>query len=148
MNFIFLVFFMIFSSVVSAERAGLGVMLGNPIGFNGKKWLNNKTAVDGGLGYSFGKHTNFSLHSDYLFHQSAALYLNDTYPLDLYYGVGGRMEFAGNIELGVRVPVGLVYIPEDQKSDLFAEVAPIWDFVTRTGLELHFLIGARYYFQL
>lgn len=148
MNFFTLIFFLIFSSVTLADRAGLGVMLGNPVGLNGKRWLDSKTAVDGGIGYSFGKHSNLSLHSDYLLHKSAALYVNDTYPLDIYYGIGGRMEFAGSIELGARIPIGIVYVPEDQKSDLFAEIAPIWDFVSRTGLELHLLFGARYYFEL
>jgi hypothetical protein len=130
----------------ASGQMGLGVMLGNPTGLNGKYWLDNNRAVDAGLAYSFGKNSDLSLHSDYLFHKDEAFYLNDTHPLDLYYGIGGRMEFADDIEIGVRVPVGLAHKVNGGAADVFGEVAPIVDLFTKTGLELHFAIGARYYF--
>jgi hypothetical protein len=130
----------------TAQRTGLGVALGNPVGLSAKRWFDETTAVDAGVGMSFGKKSNFSIHSDYLLHRSSAYYLNDQNPLDLYYGIGGRMEFADDIELGVRLPVGLAHTVEDRNADMFAELAPIIDFVSRTGLELHLLAGARYYF--
>lgn len=129
-----------------AQKTGVGVSLGNPTGLNGKYWLSGDRAVDAGLALSFGKHSNASIHSDYLLHNEAAFYFNDTVPLDLYYGIGGRMEFADEIELGVRIPVGLVHKVEGGSADMFAEVAPIVDFVGRTGVELHWLFGGRYYF--
>lgn len=144
-SFIIICIFM-FSSMAWANKTGVGISLGNPTGLNGKRWLDGKTAVDGGVAWSIGKHSNFSLHSDYLLHDEGAFYFNDDYPLDLYYGIGGRMEFADDIELGVRVPVGLLYRTPDDKSDIFAETAPIVDFIGRKGLELHLLFGARYYF--
>lgn len=121
-------------------------MLGNPTGLNGKYWLSDSQAIDVGAGFSFGLHTNFSLHSDFLLHKEGFLIFKEDYPLDLYYGVGGRMEFADDIEVGLRVPVGTAYRLEDKNADIFLELAPIWDFVSRTGLELHLLAGARYYF--
>lgn len=57
------------------------------------------------------------------------------------------MEFADDIELGVRVPVGLVHMVDDQPADIFAEVAPIMNLVPGTTLELHLMLGARYYFK-
>lgn len=129
-----------------AQKMGAGISLGNPTGLNVKRWLDEKTAVDGGLAWSFGKHSNLSLHSDYLFHKESEFYLNDTLPLDLYYGLGGRMEFADDIEVGVRVPVGLLHRVENDKADVFVEIAPIIDFISRTGLEIHLLFGSRYYF--
>ena len=130
-----------------ANKMGVGLSLGNPTGLNGKYWLDSNKAVDGGLAFSLGKHSNFSLHSDYLIHNDGAFYLNDVHPLDLYFGIGGRMEFADDIEIGVRVPVGLAHKFEQESADVFAEVAPIVDFISKTGLELHILFGARYYFQ-
>ena len=130
----------------ASGQMGLGVMLGNPTGLNGKYWLENNRAVDAGLAYSIGKNSDFSLHSDYLFHKDEAFYLNDTQPLDLYYGIGGRMEFADDIEIGVRLPVGLAHKLNGGAADVFGEVAPIVDLLTKTGLELHLAIGARYYF--
>lgn len=132
--------------MAEAGKKGVGFMLGNPTGLNGKYWLGGDRAVDGGLGFSFGKSTDFSIHSDYLLHQEAAFYLNDVHPLDLYFGIGGRMEFADEIELGARVPVGLVFNSKEEPADIFAEVAPILDFLGRKGLELNFGVGARYYF--
>lgn len=130
-----------------ANELGAGISLGNPTGLNVKRFLDKKSAIDGGLGMSVGKHKNLSLHGDYLLHSLGALYFNDIHPLDLYYGVGARMEFADDIELGLRLPIGVSYMMENQASDIFFELAPIWDFVSRNGLELHFLIGGRYYFK-
>lgn len=134
------------STSVLAKQLGVGVSVGNPTGLNGKYWLDNNHAVDAGMAYSLGRHSNFSLHSDFLWHQFDAFYLNDVHPLDFYYGVGGRMEFADGIELGVRIPVGLAHRLKES-ADVFAEAAPIVDFVSRTGLELHLLIGGRFYFN-
>ncbi len=128
------------------NQRGVGLSLGNPTGLNGKYWLDGNKAIDGGAAWSLGKHTNFSLHSDYLWHNEGAFFFNDVHSLDLYYGLGGRMEFADDIELGLRVPVGLAHKLENGAADVFAEAAPIIDFVSRTGLELHLLFGARYYF--
>lgn len=148
MKTILLIALVVISSTVFAQegKKGVGLMLGNPTGLNGKYWLENNRAVDGGLAFSFGKHTDLSIHSDYLLHNDAAFYLNDVHPLDLYYGIGGRMEFGDDIELGVRVPVGLVHNLKDQPADLFGEIAPIIDILGRVGLEMHFAVGARYYF--
>lgn len=147
MKTLFLVVLSLLSaSTFAAGERGLGLMLGNPTGINGKKWLSDTRAVDAGLGLSFGKHSDVSVHSDYLLHTKGALYFNDNNPLDLYYGIGGRMEFADTIELGLRVPVGLVHEVEAKSADVFGEVAPILDFIGAKGLELHVLFGGRYYF--
>jgi hypothetical protein len=144
---LFLIFFLTFFSLSSwANELGLGLSLGNPTGLNGKYWLDQKSAFDGGLAMSVGKKNSLSMHSDYLFHQSSAFYFNDIYGLDLYYGFGGRMEFSDDIELGLRLPFGLAHRFEVSEADIFFEAAPILDFVSRAGLELHLLFGSRYYF--
>lgn len=129
-----------------AGQTGVGLMIGNPIGVNGKYWLEGGNAVDGGIGISLGKHSDLSIHSDYLLQVDEAFFYNDVHPLDFYYGIGGRMEFADDIELGLRVPIGLVHKMKESNSDVFAEIAPIYDFIGRNGFELHFGVGARYYF--
>lgn len=135
------------TSVASwANEKGIGISIGNPTGLNGKYWLDSSRAVDAGLAWSFGKHSDLSIHSDYLLHREGAFFFNDVHPLDLYYGVGGRMEFADDIEIGVRVPVGFAHHFERESADVFAEVAPIVDLITKTGLEMHLLFGGRYYF--
>jgi hypothetical protein len=128
-------------------RGAVGLMLGNPTGLNGKYWQSDDRAIDAGLGFSVGKNSDFSLHSDYLFHQKDALYINDVHPLDLYFGLGGRMEFAGDIEIGVRLPVGVVREFSSYQADVFLEAAPIVDVLTKFGVEIHLLLGSRYYFE-
>jgi hypothetical protein len=125
---------------------GVGAMVGNPTGLSLKQWLDKSHAVDGGMALSLGKKSNFSIHSDYLFHNEGALIFQDNHPLDVFYGIGGRMEFSDDIELGVRLPIGVAHRFENEHADVFGEIAPIVDFIGRTGLELHLAIGARYYF--
>lgn len=144
---VFLMLFFSFSSFAVENKLGAGAMIGNPTGVNAKYWLDGDRAVDGGMGFSFGRKTELSVHSDYLFHQKAVLFYNDVHPLDLYYGVGGRIEFSDGLEMGVRLPVGLTHFVEERNADLFAEVAPIVDFISKVGVELHFTLGARYYFE-
>lgn len=134
------------SSAVAQAKRGLGVMLGNPTGINGKYWFSETKAVDGGMAFSLGSKTRFQLHSDYLFHSSGELIFQDNHPLDLYYGIGGRMEFDDDIELGIRLPMGLAHKMENERADIFGEIAPIIDFIGRFGLELSLAIGARLYF--
>lgn len=142
-----LIFLTLASSVWAVgNELGAGLMVGNPTGLNGKYWLDDTTAVDGGLAFSFGKNTDLSIHSDYLLHKKSAFFLNDVHALDLYYGLGGRIEFADSVEIGLRVPVGVAHRLNEQPVDLFGEVAPILDFIGNTGVELHIAVGARYYF--
>lgn len=138
---------LISASSLSSARTGLGAMVGNPIGVSYKHWLGQDQAVDGGLGMTIlESKSRASLHSDYLFHSAGALIFNEDYPLDLHYGVGGRMKFGDDIQLGVRVPVGVTHQIEET-SDMFAELAPIVDLLGKSGFDLHVLIGARYYFK-
>lgn len=131
------------------QNLGIGVSLGNPTGLNGKYWLNEGRAVDGGFAISpgLGTSASLSIHSDHLWHKENAFYLNDVHPLDLAFGIGGRMEFGDDIEVGARLPVGLVHKFTEKSADMFAEVAPIFDFMGKTGMELHLLFGARVYFR-
>ncbi len=144
--FLLAILFLVSLPAFAEGQFGIGAMVGNPTGVNGKYWLSKTTAVDGNAGFSLGGHSNFNLHSDYLFHSLGALVFQDTHPLDVYYGIGGRMKFDDDIELGVRLPVGLAHRMENDRADVFAELAPIVDFIGRTGLEISIGIGARYYF--
>jgi hypothetical protein len=147
MKFILILsFLLVFSPHVLANKKGIGISFGNPTGLNGKYWVDDKRAIDASLGLSLGVHSDVSMHSDYLFHHPEAFYLNEVHPLDLYYGLGGRMEFADDIELGIRFPIGISHQFKEQDADLFFETAPVLEILTKKGLELHLLFGARYYF--
>lgn len=139
---------LLLSTSAFAGPLGIGAMIGSPTGLSGKYKLGDGKALDGAFGLTLGKNSKANLHSDYLFHSPNALYFNDQHPLDLYYGMGGRMKFDDDIILGVRLPVGLLYEVENQgEADVFGEIAPVVDFIGKVGLDLHLAIGARYYFK-
>lgn len=129
-----------------AGDLGVGGMLGNPTGVSMKKWLENDQAIDGGIGFSLGSDTNLTIHSDYLFQSTGALIFNDNQPLDLYYGLGARFKFDDDIQVGLRVPVGVAHTFDSRAVDIFGEVAPVFDFISRTGIDLNIAIGGRIYF--
>ena len=129
----------------SAEKLGVGPMVGNPTGINGKYWQSSERAIDMAIAFNLDDSAGLSLHSDYLLHWFDSLYFKDTYPLDLYSGLGGRMKFSDTIQIGARVPVGVLY-RQKETTDFFIEAAPILDFIGRSGVDLHFALGARYYF--
>lgn len=130
----------------AAGDLGVGFMIGQPVGVTAKKWTSSSQAIDAGAGWSIGRNPHFSLHSDYLWHKENALYFQDSTPLDLYFGAGGRLNFDDEIELGVRLPIGLAYFFSDRGAEAFLELAPVMNLVPDTSLELNALVGLRIYF--
>lgn len=127
---------------------GLGVMLGEPTGVSGKYWLDNSHALDFGLAYSFvHPKSTFSLHADYLFHNSELIKSSQRLPV--YYGVGARLHF-GNGEkgtLGARGVLGIVWMPMETPVDVFIEFAPVFNLFPETSLHMDLAVGGRYYFD-
>lgn len=136
------------SQINQSGRFGLGALVGEPTGLSLKYWLSDKTAIDGGAGWSFEDHDGFQLHSDFLFHVMDLIHV-DQGRLPLYLGVGGRVKFVEHDDnrAGLRFPVGLAYLFADAPIEVFAEVAPVLDFAPHTTLEWNGGIGVRYYFR-
>ena len=110
----------------------VGVVLGNPSGFSGKFFLNDKNAVDVVVGLDRG----MSVHADYLWHDFGAFEVNEG-AMPLYYGVGGLVTDKG---LHLQGKIGLEYLFETNPLGIFIEVAPAF------GTEFRFQggIGVRY----
>jgi hypothetical protein len=130
-----------------AKDVGVGIVIGDPIGFTGKMWLSNANAVDATIGWSGG---HIHLHGDYLWH-NFSLFKIDTAPFDLFYGVGGRLnqrekDDKTRTHLGVRGPVGVRYMFKSASIETFIELAGVMDFVPDMSFDLDFGIGARYFF--
>ncbi|PKL81930.1 MAG: hypothetical protein CVV24_12720 [Ignavibacteriae bacterium HGW-Ignavibacteriae-3] len=146
------VLFITLSSIKSYSQDkgfGLGVSLGEPTGLNGKYWLNSSNALDFGLAYSF-VHTKstYSLHADYLFHNSELI--KSSRRLPIYYGVGARLHFGNGNKgtLGARGVIGLVWMPMAAAPvDVFIEFAPVFNLFPETSLHIDLSIGGRYYFE-
>ena len=133
---------------------GLGVILGEPTGFSGKYWLdaNRDRAIDFGLAWSLSDDVGFHIHGDYLLHNYSLL--RDAFhvtkgKMPLYYGLGARFQLGEghhDDETGLRIPVGMSYLFADVPVDVFAELAPVVNFIPDTELDLEGGIGARFYF--
>jgi len=136
----------VMTPVFAAGDLGVGFMIGQPVGVTAKKWVSSGQAIDAGAGWSIGRNPHFVLHSDYLWHKENALYFQDDTPLDLYFGVGGRLNFDDEIELGVRVPLGVAYFFSDRGAEAFLELAPVMNLVPDTSMDLNALVGLRIYF--
>ena len=136
----------------SVSGIGIGIIAGDPTGISLKQWLNDKTAVDAGIGWTFSGEDSFHLHADYLIHNFEILENGKMKgSLPIYYGIGGRYRYeeddgGGDSVFGVRVPVGISYIFPEAPVDIFFEVVPVLDLFPDTELEINAGVGVRYYF--
>lgn len=122
---------------------GVGVMFGEPTGVSVKSWNNDRSAFGIGAAWSLGgRNEALHVHADYLMHS----WFSDAEGLAFYYGIGGRIIFADDPNIGVRVPLGLNYVFKEVPFDLFAEAVPIIDFTPDTEFAGNGAVGIRYYF--
>lgn len=134
------------------DMFGLGVMLGEPTGLSVKYWLDERTAIDGALAWSFSENDSLQIHSDYLIHDHE---LSNSREWSVYYGLGARLQFkdsdgsgrnSSHSIFGLRVPLGVSYLFPDEPMDLFFEVVPILDLSPEVELDLAAAAGLRFYF--
>lgn len=141
---------------------GLGIVIGEPTGLSAKLWLDQKHALDFGLSFSFDDY--FLIFSDYLFHFPGAFGRSSKFVTELtpYVGIGGVLAFANDrhahhdrhlygherdsLGLGVRVPVGIEWIPSSAPLGVFVELVPGIAIAPATDAFFEGGIGVRYYF--
>ena len=142
--------FLLFSQFIYSQDKGIGVgiILGEPTGLNFKHWIDDNNAISGALAYSFaGELNSFAFHIDYLYHIKQLIKSENEIPF--YYGFGGRVR-ASNKDVpafGVRGIAGLAYYLKDVPVDIFFEIAPVFELIPSTKLDIDVGVGARYYFN-
>jgi hypothetical protein len=143
-----ILFSLTFISITHAQSSGIGVglIVGEPTGISGKYWTGSTTAFDAGLAWSFIDENAFQIHADYIFHNMRLITIPDG-KLPFYYGIGARLKTATNVQLGVRVPLGLAYLFQNAPIDIFIEVVPILDLIPKTDFQISVALGARYFFN-
>jgi len=130
------------SRVGTAEDVGVGIQLGQPMGVTGKYWLSSTTAVDAAAGYHF--NSNFDMHSDYLWHSFSSFDVQNG-RLPFYFGIGGRVNFGNDSNFGMRLPMGVSYLPSNEPFEFFAEVAPVVRLLKDLGVDIDGSVGIRVY---
>lgn len=128
-------------------RFAAGLVLGEPTGASLKYWLDRRMAIDGAIGWSFYRGSDFHIHSDFLWHRYDVFHVSEG-ELPLYFGVGARVKFRDNADdlVGIRIPVGVSYLFQDVPVDVFFEVAPIIDVAPSLRGSFTVGVGARYRF--
>jgi len=124
---------------------GLGIILGEPTGLSAKLWTGKTMAFDAGAAWSFVSGGFFQVHGDLLFH-NFDLFKAYTGKWALYYGFGGRVKFADQTIVSVRVPIGISYQFEKTAIELFFEVVPMLDLLPATEVGISGGAGFRYFF--
>jgi hypothetical protein len=133
------------NSTIQDRKLGLGFILGEPTGLSLKKWIGDTVAIDGSASWSFGRKSALQLHADYLLHIFNLIKVGKG-KLPLYYGLGVRVKFEDDSKAGIRFPLGINYIFENEPLDIFFEVAPIINLAPSTEFDLNGAIGIRYFF--
>ena len=134
--------------IPSPARAdlGVGVMAGEPTGFSFKWWKEEGTAVDAAAGWSLGDE-HFYAHCDYLWpYTIKAGSIGGGAPL--YYGIGARVVLHEHSDatIGVRRPVGLDYMFDNGRVDIFVEIAPVLIVIPEGDFDVSGGVGVRFYF--
>lgn len=131
-----------------ANRLGVGLEFGAPIGVNAKYWLNNILALDGAVGWSPFSHSTAEIHGDFLIHNFNLISL-PAGQTPVYIGIGlfGRLRDDGRSDVaGFRFPIGASYMFSSFPVDIFAEFAPEYIFAPFSRAGIDAAIGFRYYF--
>jgi hypothetical protein len=134
----------------NSDGFGLGFIAGEPTGVDGKYWLSRTTALDMAVAWSSeGENDQLHLQADHVWHDFDLIDVDEG-RLPVYYGIGARIRFAdngGDDHFGVRFPVGLDYLFQGNRVDLFGEIAPTLDVTPNTNLDVEGGIGLRYFFH-
>ncbi|MBN1633319.1 MAG: DUF3996 domain-containing protein [Ignavibacteria bacterium] len=140
-----------FTGTAQSQQSGvgMGIMFGEPTGLSMKGWISERSAIDGGLGWSFLNEGSVHIHGDYLYH----FYNVFNEPrLPLYLGVGGRIKLKNekhgetDARIGIRVPFGISYQFSEVPVDVFLEIVPILDLSPTSKGSVNAALGVRYYF--
>jgi len=146
-----LAIFVCLTAVLYSAPFELGLEFGSPTGISAKLWLDQKSALDFGLGITGDRHDDryydderLHLHADYQLHRFDLLPV-DQGRLGLYYGLGLRLVSGDDSELGVRIPLGAQYDFSSAPISIFLEITPVIE-ITDPGIDIDPALGVRYVF--
>jgi hypothetical protein len=129
-------------SRAQARRSGVGLILIEPSGLTGKAWLSRSTALQGAVGWSPQKDNRLHLSADILLF-NFPLQGDRNLGLELYLGLGGKIVFRDNDQVGVRFPVGVDFLLRKAPLNFFFEIVPTYNL---SRIELFGALGFRYIF--
>ena len=142
---ILLIFLAISLSVTYAQKNfGIGIIAGDPTGLSAKLYTGSNNAFDFAAAWSFKGSGHLLLQADYVWHSSLSRTSSGMFAL--YYGIGGRIIFSNDPNVGLRIPIGIDYVFSTAPVDIFLEVVPVLDLIPSTDFDLNGGIGVRFWF--
>lgn len=132
-------------SSFAQKDLGVGFSIGGPTGLSARKWIEDTKTIDGAAGWNLGGNPHLILQGAYTYQFKDALYFNDQHPLDAYVGVGAKIDFDDEIEIGARLPLGLSYYFNNREAEAFAEFSPLLRLIPSTDIGAQLAIGMRIY---
>ena len=129
--------------------SALGVVLGDPTGFSGRTSLDGQHSLEGALAYSTGHHSGLHVHGTYLWDRARVFSVERSGPIEMYYGLGLRLisinsgKHDGDIAIGPRAPLGVVYKINNPNLEFFGELSLALDVAPDTDVDLDAGVGIR-----
>jgi len=135
------------SAAAGPGTFGLGIIVGEPTGIDGKLFLSGNNAFEGAIAWSLQGDNDLHLQGDYLYHRYS-VFSPEKGRLPFFFGFGGRIKLRENRDdlFGIRFPVGLAYEFADAPFDVFLELVPLLELNPETDFDLEGAIGGRFYF--
>jgi hypothetical protein len=136
-----------FLSYAHADNA-VGAVLGDPTGISARFGMDSAHSLEGALAYTWGDHEGMHLHGTYLW-DKAREFRTSQAPIYLYYGLGVRViainagKYDGDVAVGPRAPIGLLYNINNPDIELFGELSLALDVTPKTDVDLDVGIGVR-----
>ncbi len=128
---------------ISAQTS-VGIILGEPTGLSAKQWLGEGASLDLAVAWSFIVPPSFYVHVDYQQHLDELDI--DEGDLLFFVGLGLKLRVGQQLNLGVRIPLGLVYEFDGVPLEVFLEIAPVMDLFPAVAANAGGGIGIRYRF--
>lgn len=138
----------LFTIKIARADNAIGVVLGSPTGASGRFGLDGNHSLEGALAYAFGEYDGLEVHATYLWDHARSFGTKEG-PIEMYYGLGARMivinsgKHDGEVAVGPRAPIGLLYNFHNPNIEVFGELSATLDVVPKTDVDLGAGIGFR-----
>ena len=134
--------------LASRADSAVGIVLGDPTGVTGRMGLDDRHSVEAAVAYTSGYYEGTYVRMTYLW-DNARQFETNFDPLELYYGLGLRVitinhgRYNGDIAIGPRAPIGILYNFTNPNIEVFGEISAAVDLSPKTEVDLDLGIGAR-----
>lgn len=141
--FLFLINGLGYSATASLKHLGLGVFLGSPTGISIGYFANNTHVINGVVGWNFGRHTSLIVTADYTYRWGISFSPGSLF---VYAGIGGLIKITDQIDIGLRIPLGVSYFTPQIPLEILFELGPGMRLIPATEPFLNGGIGIRWRF--